>query len=690
MSLSEGELRRAVWRDPDVGVSRALLPVRLPVYVVCTLLALLSSYLLGRDLLWDTLNYHLYAGFSAVHDRFAQDYFAAGPAGYLNPYVYVPFYALVSSGLSALAIASLLAAAQSVILWLTYELALCAAPPGDGRTRAAIGVGTVLFAFLNPILIQQFGSSYADVTTASLDVAAWLLLARAVRTPRLAWVLWGGLALGASTALKPTNAVHAVAGTVLLTMLPGAWPYRIRCALGYIGAGALGYAIVAAPWAYRIQQEFGSPFFPLFTSLFPAKGFPTEAWVSLRFIPASLGEALWRPFAIVNPVAMVQQETMAPDLRYALLAVLGAAVLLRWCWLRLKPAAMHTAMLDRDPSIRVLAALACGFTLDWALWLKTSGNGRYLLPMGSVAAVLVVSLVFRLLASRPKLRNAALAGIFAMQALGVCMGANYRWDPRPWGGPWLRVEVPQRLATEADLYLTIGVQSNSLIAPYLDRGSGLINFSGGFALSPEGAGGARIAQLIRAYAPRVRVLINGAQLYADDEHYEPHRSSVDAALARFGLRVDPGDCARIALIGVPHDIVIAVKGARPQEAPPPDTTYLTTCRVIPDHSDQSARLAQQRIADRVFDALEDACPQLFQPRHMLSEKTGATWQRLYLNTDLEARINGGWLRFFDPVRGEDPVLLGSVNEWLAQPPRLACWRHNGLYFAKILGPRPGS
>ena len=49
---------------------------------------------------WDTLNYHLYAGFSAVNDRFAQDYFAAGPPSYFNPYAYVPFYALVSIGTS--------------------------------------------------------------------------------------------------------------------------------------------------------------------------------------------------------------------------------------------------------------------------------------------------------------------------------------------------------------------------------------------------------------------------------------------------------------------------------------------------------------------------------------------------------------------------------------------------------------
>src|ERR1700722_8337234 len=94
---------------PDSGV-----PYRLPVYVACTILALFTNYLLGKDMPSDTLSYHLYAGFSAVHDRFAQDYFPAGPQTYFNPYIYVPLYYLVSSGLSSLEISSTLAALHSV------------------------------------------------------------------------------------------------------------------------------------------------------------------------------------------------------------------------------------------------------------------------------------------------------------------------------------------------------------------------------------------------------------------------------------------------------------------------------------------------------------------------------------------------------------------------------------------------
>ena len=140
----------------------------MPVYLACTVLALVINYVLGKDMAWGTLNYHLYAGFSAVNDRFAQDYFAAGPLAYVNPYAYVPFYALVASGLSALQIGSLLAVGQSVILWLTFELALAVCPSGSSLQRVSIAICAVALAAVNPVL---------------LVVAGWVLLARAISAP---------------------------------------------------------------------------------------------------------------------------------------------------------------------------------------------------------------------------------------------------------------------------------------------------------------------------------------------------------------------------------------------------------------------------------------------------------------------------------------------------------------------------
>src|SRR6266404_8878382 len=115
-------------------------PYRLPVYMACTIVALAANALLGKDMPPDTLSYHLYAGFNAVHDRFAQDYFPAGPNSYFNPYIYAPLYYLASSRLSSLEISSALAIVHSVMLWLTYELADAVCSSDDRHQRLIFGL----------------------------------------------------------------------------------------------------------------------------------------------------------------------------------------------------------------------------------------------------------------------------------------------------------------------------------------------------------------------------------------------------------------------------------------------------------------------------------------------------------------------------------------------------------------------
>jgi len=659
---------------------------RLPVYAGCTVLALILNYVLGRDLAWDTLNYQFYAGFSALNDRFAQDYFAAGPPSYFNPYVYVPFYALVRAGLSPLAVSSALAVLHSIILWLTFELSVCVCPSGDGRTRMTYGICGIALASVNPILLQQFGSSFADITTAELVVAGWLLLIQAVRAPQAVKTVFAGLLLGAATALKMTNALHAVSACALLIMLPRTVSVRIRYLLGYIFTFGIGFALVAAPWSYRLEHMFGNPLFPLMNGVFRSPEFTTEPLRHFRFIPDSLLSFLWRPFAIADPAPMIQEELVAPDLRYAVLVVLFSVIFVRMLWKRFAPSATTPVRPEPSASSRALAALGLGLALDWILWLSASGNGRYFISMATMSAVVIVALLFRVF-PQSKVRNYVLVSILAVQIVQLSIAANYRWNVSPWDRQWLNVEVPEKLADEPNLFLTVGIQSNSFLAPFLARGSGLINFSGGYALGPEGAGGARIQALMQRYAPHVRVLWRSDQPAAVAQS-DP--SLENDALSRFGLRVDTGDCATITVHGLPPEPVFRYLRSEPTQpvaaAQPgvPNTSYLTSCSVTSDDTDRSALLAREHAVDLVLDRVEDACPQLFQPRRMRTEHHQGVWRRLYVNTDLVALVFHGSVKFSNPVRGLPMVDLGRESEWAKASLKLSCGRRDGRYFAAVL------
>jgi hypothetical protein len=663
-----------------------VLSYRAHVYCACTILALVTNYFLGKDMAWDMLNYHLYAGFSAINDRFGQDYFAAGPQSYFNPYAYVPFYLLARSGLSSLAISSILAAVHSIILWLTFELALCICPSSEPRTRAVVGACAVAMAFVNPILIQQLGSSFADITTAELVLGGWVLLALAVRMPQPSKVVAGALLIGAATALKLTNAVHAIAAIVMFAFLPLPRSAKLRFGLRYLVFAGLGFAVVALPWSYRLEHMFSNPFFPLLNNVFHSPEFTTEPLRQFRFIPGSVLQALWRPFAMIDPVRMVHEELSAPDPRYAVIIMVSSALLIRRFWRGKARSTSTYSVVDSMAATRVLSALGCAFIVDWVLWLSESGNSRYFLPMACVAGVIVVALLFNFFDRRPKLRNYILLVIFATQVTQLILGAEFRWAAAAaWDRRWINITVPQKLATEANLYLTMGLQSDSFIALYLARGSGFVNFSGSYTpLAADGASGARVEGLIHRYSPHVRIVLRGAKLYEDEEMRTPRRSHVDDALARFGLRVNTDDCDTFNVRGLRPELEIAWGATTSNDPILGNTTFFVSCRVVPDEDARSALSARQSPVDSVLDRLEDACPELLQPRRAGTELDGSNWHRLYMNSDLKASVNNGWVRIRDPLRADSLIYAGRESDWIDTGPRLACGRGPNGYFAKPL------
>jgi hypothetical protein len=660
------------------------------VYLSCSLLVVLTSYHLGKAMTWDDMEYHVYAGFSALHDRFHQDYFAAGPQGYFNPYAYVPFYLLLRSGLPPLAIASILALVQSAILWLTYELALRVVPRDTPSVRVAIAILAVIFAFANPVLINEFGSSYSDITTAELALAGWLLLVDVIWTPGVLRVIGAALLLGVASGLKPTNAVHALSAAILLLFVPGGWIRRIRYGALFGLTLAVGFVLINLPWSIHLERHFGNPVFPLLNGLFRSPDYSTGSMLDHRFIPATLGAALLRPFTMVLPISWIHFEMPAPDLRYALLLVLSLALLARWLWRRLSGAS-PSKLCEPNSADRTLGALGAAFLVDWALWLPVSGNSRYFMPMACVAAVLCIALIFRLLSERPALRNGVLLAVFAVQFFQLYAGTEYR-QYLPWhDGSWFTLSVPPRLESQADLYFVIGGQTNSFIIPELSHASGFVNLSGQFELGPGGANGRRVKALIRHYAPRLRALWSDPGDIKASTANSSFFESANDALEPFGLRVNANRCAMIVAHGV--DVVFTVTSAARRgvnsTAREPDTRRLMTCRVIRNPS-ATALLPGQRIADAAFDHLEDACPALFQPRRpadvLLGDaKSGYEFLRKYTGSAVHVWIAHGVIRFQKLAPGGREEDAGSEQMWAKTPRRVACgWK--GAGFLKVLPP----
>jgi len=573
------------------------------------------------------------------------------------------------------------------MLWISYELGLIIGPPDKPKLRIPIALCSVVLVAANPILIQQLGSSFADITTAELVLAGWLLLATAVRSATIAGVVCAGVLMGLATALKLTNGLHAISATAVLLFLPLSFRTRIRWGILYGCALGSSYALASAPWSYRLYKAFGNPVFPLLNGLFRSPEFTTQPLLHFRFIPESAMAALWRPFAMMDPARMVHEELSAPDLRYALLFALAGMLLVVWLMNLIRGQKARPAI--EVESSRVLVALGCGFAIDWVLWLSESGNGRYFLPMASVAAVLIMSLIYEIFYRHPKIRNYILASVFLLQAVQLYLGAEYRWCGVPWNEQWLDVRIPAKLRTHGNLFLTMGVQSNSFLIPFLAPDSGFVNFAGGYALDPNSANGVKVKFLIAKFNPNLRVLLKGTQLYADGQSGGPHQSAVNEALARFNLHVDGRDCVQIVVHGLPAEIEINMVDRFPGSAPDVvqkirDTTYFLSCRIVPNAQTQTTVFSDETKVNLVLDRLEDACPSLFQPRRLYTEMTRTRGMRLYVNTDLTAWVSLGWVKFRHTISGDQIVYVGKESDWLKKPLKLECGRRDGHYFARVV------
>src|SRR5258708_16877048 len=128
--MSSETFQRAV-RSPgySAGINTGAAPYRAYVYAGCAVLAVALNYVLGKEMAWDLLHYHFYAGFSALNDRFEQDYFAAGALAYFHPYASLPFFFLLELNLSSLSVGRNLAVALTVLLVPSCALPLRTCPP---------------------------------------------------------------------------------------------------------------------------------------------------------------------------------------------------------------------------------------------------------------------------------------------------------------------------------------------------------------------------------------------------------------------------------------------------------------------------------------------------------------------------------------------------------------------------------
>jgi hypothetical protein len=612
-------------------------------YVLIVMGGVAAALYLGKDLNWDSLNYHVYAGYTAVEDRLTSDYFAASSQGYLNPYSHVPFYLMLKHGFAPQIVVAMLALFHVLNLLIVYEIASRLNKRQNGEIAWVPVYLAVFFAFFNPIFIIEIGSSFNEISTSVPVLAGWYLLIREFGAPRHSRIAIAGVLIGMAVALKLTNLYFSVTALPLLLLSPISWKARAQAVLVFAGAGVLGGVLAGGWWAWQMWEYFGNPFFPLFNNIFHSPDFTDAPLTHYRFIPGSITELLLKPFMMILPKGGIHLETVAPDLRYAALVLLFCLFGLKYV-LRRMPIGewRHWDPFPAFQEQRTLFALTIGVLITWGLWAISSGNSRYFLPMSSLASVILASLLFRF---SGKLRFLAYScvSLVVLQVATITYASDRRWGATGWGKSWFELDIPAEIRQQPSLYLHLGGQSASFLLPFLPQGSSMINVSGQYVLEEN----ARIRALLEKHRGQTRVM------RSFPDAFTPGAAYFNFALLRFGMEADMNTC-------------LTIKSLQRFDAPVGDkyVNYIS-CKTKPlqwSAAQLDDFVAKKRRADAVFDGLEALCPRLLQPRGLPTEGNGGQFWRVYGNTDMALKQNdSGMVSVRNVFTHSEPVEVGTIE-----------------------------
>ena len=435
-----GGLFRQGAQSTDSGLVRPTLAhrhfVTAAVILGSMLVGAAYTWFAGEDINWDWQNYHEYGAFALLNGRIDQDVAPGGFQTFLNPLPYVPAYLLrhlVGAPFWGVILGAIHGLNLALIYWFSRIVLRGSA---NGWTLAA----AVVIAAFGPMTLSEVGTSFADILT-MLPVIAGVGLTLSAGTRQHARIIFAGVLIGAAAGLKLTNMVFFVGAAI--SLLYAARPVMaIGCfALG----GAIGAIGTGGSWAFTLWQQFGSPVFPFYNTIFRSPEAALESFADMRFMPHSLWEAFAYPFywAIGDHRS---SEWAFRDPRFAVAFVLLAASVGIGLLTRLR---MFTR---RDKQFLLF------FMVAYIVWLLEFSIHRYALALELLCAPLIVLLFLRLsgaLRGKPfappsnALTQIATAGL----AIAIALWSQPAdWSRRPWSDPY-QPQIPQELASPATYLL---------------------------------------------------------------------------------------------------------------------------------------------------------------------------------------------------------------------------------------------
>jgi hypothetical protein len=425
----------------------------------------LLSIALGQDKNWDLLNYHLYAPYAYLHNRYLFDIGPAQFQSYLNPVADLLLYGLISFiNDHPRLIAFIFGALHGINFFIVYKISRIAICDDDRTTQAFFRIAATAIGISGAGVVSALGTTTNDLLDSIFILGALLAcLQFSVGTAhaRANWLLLllGGASLGAAVGLKFTAGLFLPAfGIIVLYLVAAAARYRLLLIFGLAALSCL--FLTTGHHMLTMWRIFGNPMFPLFNGYFKSPFYDPVNLRDLRFLPGSVWAALFYPFYWATSLKPVVTEIPFRDIRLALAEALLAIMLL----FTLAPRIVATRRAPKPmrPESRSFHLLVVFVTASYAVWVMMFGIYRYALVLEMLSGVVIVGTVIRLAASR--IRSIVLS---VACLVSVAVTTHYfNWGRTTFGSAYIEVHAP-RLPSDSRL-LVIGGAPVSYVVPFIN------------------------------------------------------------------------------------------------------------------------------------------------------------------------------------------------------------------------------
>lgn len=376
----------------------------------------------------------------------------------------------------------------------------------------------------------------------------------------------------------------------------------------------------------------------------------------IRFEPDTLGQALMRFFDMAAPDSNVYIEIPAPDIRFAAILLLAVAAAL--LWRRLGP--------GRGPTFAFLAVLFA----STAVWLKTSGNGRYFMAMLVCAGPVAIALVCMLPITRA-FKSALALLLVGGQAFVLFQQPPWNtWTMAHWkDGPYFEVSLgPEEKQARPATYVSLSVLSYSLVAPQFPATARWTNLHASPFTQRDADRAEAFMRRALAEGP-VRLFVPGMpEASLPDGTPNPEMvKALDKMVAPHQLRIE----GRCRFLGSPGLVQMATRGQVDHAAAP--GLGFWSCPLAHDAGAATA-VAREKPPEQVLQVLarlSELCPRFFPSAQARTLRAADGWSRHFLSDTRVYVLDNGevWYKFW---RSLNPVRVGTVPALLAGEATVEC------------------